>query len=343
MSADKLYLYFFSGTGNARQTALWMQEEASCKGWETISYELGRDMGLPPVPEEGAMVGFISPTHGFHFPAIMRRFIRRFPRAMKGRAFVMNTRAGLRIGKVFLPGLSGLVHVVSALVLRLKGYSIVGLQPVDLPSNWISIHPAVRMTGVKLMHERLEPKVKRFTGEILEGKRRYKALVSLPFDVAIIPIALGYLLVGRFFLAKTFFASHSCDNCGLCIESCAVGAIKEKEGRMFWTWRCESCMKCMNICPQQAIQTPHGFVALIIKASYIVFGLLLLRLPWLATKGIATLVISVIMILVLYLVYRGMHYLLRFRAIERLMVWTSLSWLPFWGRYHARKLKNKKP
>ena len=345
MEYTRLYLYCFSGTGNARTCARWIAEESSRRGVECILYELGHTESPAPLPEAGSLVGFLSPTHGFHFPGIMRQFIRRFPGIKNGSAFVMNTRAGVRIGRVFLPGLSGLVHYLSAFILWLKGYRISGLCPADLPSNWLSLHPAVRKTGAKMMYRRMEPKVKRFAGIMLDGGRNYRALRSFPFDAAISPIAIAYMLVGRFFLAKTFYATSACDHCMLCLHSCPVKAIRIVNGRMFWSWRCESCMKCMNICPRKAIETGHGFLALVIWISTMAFGTLtswlLLRsgaenLPWLEIGAIRFLLVSVVMVVLIFAGYRLMHFLLRFRIFERPMAWTSLTWWSFWGRYNFK-------
>lgn len=48
------------------------------------------------------------------------------------------------------PGLSGLALILPALMLRLKGYRIKGLRPLDLPSNWISLHPGLRGKSSKV-------------------------------------------------------------------------------------------------------------------------------------------------------------------------------------------------
>jgi hypothetical protein len=49
----------------------------------------------------------------------------------------MNTRAGVKLGQLFLPGLSGIALLLAAVVLMAKGYSIAGMRPIDMPSNWL--------------------------------------------------------------------------------------------------------------------------------------------------------------------------------------------------------------
>lgn len=142
------------------------------------------------------------------------------------KVFIMNTRAGMKLWKLYLCGLSGLAQLMSASILILKGYTIVGMRPVDLPSNWISVHPGLRKKVASSMFIRYERRVKLFASYILTGKRRYRALFDIIQDIAISPIAVGYYFVGRFVLAKSFVASHACTMCRLCIKSCPVKAIR---------------------------------------------------------------------------------------------------------------------
>lgn len=66
----------------------------------------------------------------------------------------MNTRAGMKIGSWVTPGITGIAFMLSSAILKLKGYRIVGQIPFDMPSNWISIHPALRGRAVEFIHEK---------------------------------------------------------------------------------------------------------------------------------------------------------------------------------------------
>ncbi|MEZ4813181.1 MAG: hypothetical protein R2883_06875 [Caldisericia bacterium] len=66
-------------------------------------------------------LGFISPTHGFNYPPVMLHFIIRFPKTKsKNKVFLMNTRAGTKLGKLFIPGLSGIALLLSSLICGLR-------------------------------------------------------------------------------------------------------------------------------------------------------------------------------------------------------------------------------
>lgn len=131
------------------------------------------------------------------------------------------------------------------------------------------------------IYSRCNKIVNNFTNQILNGKRKYKALISLPIDIALLPISLLYYFIGRFFLAKTLIATDACNNCEKCIIQCPVEAVKMISDRPFWRYNCESCMRCVNACPKRAIETTHAFsTALIIASSVIISPLLIAGLKF---------------------------------------------------------------
>jgi ferredoxin len=224
-----LQLFYFSGTGNARNVAHWMGTAWRARDREANVRDLTkvevRSVQIGPDDE----VGFASPTHGFNLPPVTLDFLFAFPRAPnRNRAFIVNTRAGVRLFGLYLPGLSGVAQLLAALVLSLKGYRVVGMRPIDLPSNWISIHPGLREHNVRAIYERCEMLTRRFADRLLDGRRDLRALWDVVQDLLIAPISLGYYLVGRFFFAKSFFASGACDVCGVCIKGCPVKALSAR-------------------------------------------------------------------------------------------------------------------
>lgn len=342
-------IFYFSGTGNAKRVAEWMNQYANEKGVpsEVIDISKMDVRRVQSLPEE--MIGIISPTHGFNYPPIVINFIFRFPRTkFKNKIFLMNTRAGMKLSKLFLPGLSGIALLLSAIVLLFKGYRIVGMRPIDLPSNWISLHPGLKEKVVLSMHERCKRISEAFMGKMISGKKNYRALYDLPWDLTISPIAVGYYFIGRFVLAKTFYTSASCDNCGLCIKQCPVKAISLVDHRPFWSYRCESCMRCMNNCPKRSIETAHGLLA----GSLILLNSTLIALIYsyiitytnynitsnsILNASIRLTFESIITLGFLILSYRIIHYLRKFRIFEWIMVYTSLTKFKFWRRYKAPK------
>lgn len=345
---SEVLLYYFSGTGNARNVTEWIAADFRCRNIPVTVFRI--ESGTKPDIENDRkkrLIGIISPTHGFNIPPNVIKFVFSFPKIRNADIFIANTRAGLKLSKIFLPGLSGIAQFLPALVFLFKGFRIVGMQPVDLPSNWISLHPGLRKKVVDSMHSRIEKKIKAFSEKLFKGKKTFKAFYSLPFDLAITPISIGYYLVGRFMLAKTFISTSKCTSCRLCEKQCPVKAIIFRNGRPYWTYDCESCMRCMNNCPARAIETPHGFVTIV--------WIFLFTIPpylysWLLKKyGICTcslkfyhnLMYNIAEIVFIFIFVWFTYYLtfklMRFRVTDLIIKYSSFTSYKFWRRYKAPK------
>ncbi|RLD26797.1 MAG: hypothetical protein DRI54_02200 [Bacteroidetes bacterium] len=154
--------------------------------------------------------------------------------------------------------------------------------------------------------------------------------------------------MGRFFLAKTLVATSDCDSCEACIKKCPVEAIKMVDERPFWTYKCESCMRCINICPKRAIETAHGFSGLMVMVVYVLVIPLIVYylrdykvMEWVRGSELFgqfwSVAVALVFILVLFIGYRILHFLLKFRFVDRIISYSSLSRYKFWRRYKAPK------
>ena len=343
---DNLLIIYYSGTGNAKRVSEWIVDEAKKQGLKThiSSYHQFNQEDIADFNGK-TLIGFFSATHGFNMPHSMLKFLFRFELFKNSDVFIGNTRAGMKLWKLFLPGLSGIAMYFPALIMLLKGYKIRAMYPVDLPSNWISLHPGVRKKVAVSMVEHYEKLTRDFAIKVMLGKKVFlKSFVLLPFDILVAPIAFGYYFVGRYILAKTFVANYNCNNCGLCIEQCPTKSIILSHNRPYWKFTCESCMKCMNYCPQRAIETAHSMVFVLL------FALVAIINPYLSAK-ISTLVNFAfggsriafesfyfvvqwsVALLLFYLGYNFLHFLMRFPLINKLITYTSLTTWKFWRRY----------
>jgi Pyruvate/2-oxoacid:ferredoxin oxidoreductase delta subunit len=347
---SSLYIYYISGTGNARTSSEWIAEEAEKRRLKTVVQQIDRLENIKmPSPDEKPLIGFAFPTHGFNAAPIMLRFIAGFPSGLGREIFLLNTRAGMKLYKIFMPGLTGLALILPSFILRLKGYRCIGYRPVDLPSNWVPLHPGLRKKVIESIFARCEPIVRNFANKILSGKKVYRGLFSLPVDLLISPVALGYYIGGRFFLSKTFIANNKCNNCGICIKECPTSSIRLVMNRPYWKLTCESCMRCLNNCPQRAIEAAHGMAALFMilitavntKLFMIIIGTLGIQpdaVWWKVTSQFLGIAVMVFSAAFLYLI---MHIAMAIKPVNLLVRFTSLTTLPFWRRYKYMKEKKK--
>jgi ferredoxin len=347
-TCSSLYIYFISGTGNAKISSEWIADEARKRGIKTVVQQIDRLENITmPDPGENPLIGFAYPTHGFNAAPIMLRFIASFPRGLCKNIFLLNTRAGMKLYKIFLPGLSGIALLLPAFILLLKGYRCIAFRPVDLPSNWIPLHPGIRKKVIDSIFIRCERIVREFANKLFSGKKVYNGLYTLPIDILISPIAFGYYVAGRFFLAKTFIANYNCTNCGLCIKECPTGSIKLVNNRPYWKLSCESCMRCLNHCPEKAIEAAHGMAFgfwLVITAVNARIILTLIKIiniqpdtTWIKILSqILSLGFTVFIPAVLYIL---IHYAMGFKPVKYIIRFTSLTSLPFWRRYFSNSKK----
>jgi len=226
-------------------------------GMETELSAVTRRKARPAkAPERNDLVVFSYPTHGFSLPWRMLKFILAYPRG-RARIFLINNRAGMKFSRVFTPGVSGIAVLLPLLILCIKGYRPAGALPLDTPSNWVVVHPGLSPRTVHAIMERRKRDLHKLWQKVTAGKRRFptKFWIMIPLDILVAPISVAYLAFGCFILTATYTADTSCDGCGLCARQCPVGAIRVVHGKPRWSIRCESCMRCLNVCPQKAV---HG-------------------------------------------------------------------------------------
>jgi len=216
----------------------------------------------------------------------------------------------------------------------LKGYKIAGYVAWDMPVSWIAFHPALKNKSLDFIIEKNKRKAQTISQKILNDKNVFTAKYDFLIDILLLPLAIAYFLAGRFFLAKSFYANDTCSKCGICEKNCPVKAIKTFGGRPFWTWKCENCMKCINICPEKSVEAVHGIWILMFLLPSSVYGFLyLLITPYIYSSWLYILTVCIGIILVLYLLYFILSLLLICKPFAKLIVFTSLTHYKFWGRY----------
>ncbi|MBE0667890.1 MAG: hypothetical protein IH593_09505, partial [Bacteroidales bacterium] len=100
---SSLSVYFITGTGNAASAAGWVADEAFRAGIpaSVTDIALEDNITLPPA-SENSLTGFAYPTHGFNAIPAMIYFMLRLPGGEGRKVFLMNTRGGLKMSKLFI-------------------------------------------------------------------------------------------------------------------------------------------------------------------------------------------------------------------------------------------------
>ena len=158
---EKVIIFYFSGTGNTRMIASWfskcaLENNTYCQIFDIASKN---DLYLKEIDSESLII-IISPIHGFNYPKITLDFIRSFQKG-NNQVVLMNTRAGMKIGNMITPGLTGIAFFLSSFILKKKGYNITvaDLYREQTPSDkyllichpigyQYTLHPVKKLSGL---------------------------------------------------------------------------------------------------------------------------------------------------------------------------------------------------
>lgn len=270
--------YVFSGTGNTLRVAETMAGAARERGLHAAVVSLSRETAPAP-GEPSALTGVLTPTHGFGPTWTALRYVLfGLPRGRGAHAFAASTRGAAKLGRLVVPGFEGSANTLLAAALLLKGYRVRGICAFNMPANWLTLHPGYSVAGAQYVYQRVRPRVRAMIERIVLGRRYLPADAAIVavLGLALLPVTVAYMTVGRPFLAKTLFASRACTNCGLCIRICPSGGLRAV-GRArpvpYWTYRCEQCMRCVAYCPTKAVEAnlPYLVGASLAAASPLAF------------------------------------------------------------------------
>jgi len=350
-------IYYWSGTGNSYRASTWMGNIAENNGLNTRVLSIDKKDPAEKIKSgSDSLVGIVFPTHGFTAPWHLLKFIWHLPYGNLTHAFCAATRAGLKFGPVFIPGISGSATFIVAMILMFKGYNVRGSMSVDMPSNWYSLHPIQSRKSHESIINRAKLKVARFMERILPNNKvwfTFNNLYEITWGVLLSFISVAYLFMGRFFLAKLFFANKNCDGCGVCASYCSVKAIKmwgKENPKPFWKYNCESCMRCAAFCPHNAIEAGHSwgvvlyFITAVPVSAYLFswFNAHVSDVGNIEGNWVGNILDLIYYYPAIFISYYIFNALIRIPAINWIFTHTTMTHSSLWGRYREpdTKLKN---
>ena len=223
-------IFYFSGTGNSAWAA---RQLAHLTGDEACDITKLNDL---PNMDNAKQIGFVFPVYAWGAPEIMADFAKKLPgtQVFTFGVCTCGEDAGLTMKRF-----SKLYPLSSSYSLLMPNNYILGSDTDD--------EGEIRQ---KIMAARTE--LERMAQEILRQEEVYRvhegALAGVKSHLA----NFGFNKFAR--SAKPFFAEDSCNGCGQCARNCLASAISLRDGKPVWAAQCCQCLRCINECPQQAIQ-----------------------------------------------------------------------------------------
>lgn len=232
MFCEKSFIFYFSGTGNSAFIAKLMAESIDlCEAVRMEEYMQERAV-------EARILGFVFPVYWWGIPNIVRSFLERLQIGRASYVFAAATM-GMSAGNA--------VPYVKELLAEKKTELRAGFV-YRMPDNYIIAHGAPG-----------EKKIRELVGnaylKVMEDIEKIKKEQSVPVKRA---KRLIHIVNKRYIdTYKTadlkFGVSDACVHCGLCAKECPVKNIVLQDGMPMWRHQCESCMRCIQICPKKAI------------------------------------------------------------------------------------------
>lgn len=231
-------IYFFSGTGNSLKVAKDLNEQLEDSKLVQISK---KNLSITN-DTSSDKIGFVYPVYFGGIPAMVKEFIENLQVNEDTYIFAVATFGGG----------AGISFNQIDSILNKKGASLSGSFKVAMPGNYqVMYSPFPEEKQVECFKDANE--------QILKIASSVKTNETNKSNkVGGIKKAVIGLLYNTFFKPsdkdKNFWTTEKCDGCGICSRVCPANNIDMIDGKPQWKHQCETCVACMQWCPQKSIQ-----------------------------------------------------------------------------------------
>lgn len=224
-------IFYFSGTGNSKWVANRIGEKIKDK-----TYDISILKEIPEIHNE-EQIGFVFPIYAWGIPEPMVEFVKKLKK-FKTFTFSICT-CGANAGNA-LKNFSRIYHLDSS-------YSII------MPSNYIIGENIEDERVILKKIEMAKTRIEIISQEILQRKKVYQVDEGSFSILKSTIINVGFNKFAR--STKPFYINEEkCNGCGLCAKNCPALTIKMVDKKPVWNKKCYQCLRCINYCPQKAIQ-----------------------------------------------------------------------------------------
>lgn len=119
----------------------------------------------------------------------------------------------------------------------------------------------------------------------------------------------------------------------------------KKQPRPYWTFNCESCMRCMGYCPNKAVEAGHSFAFILYYITMLPVSVFILNKvsnviyfrKAINTVGIQLMLNYAYILLSIYFTYLVFSQLIKITVINKIFTFTTLTHI--YRRYHEPNTK----
>ncbi len=232
-------IYYFTGTGNS----LIISRELASKFEDAKLIPMTTAIRTGNIVDSD-IIALVFPIYMFGLPRIVRTFIKKLSKQMRGKHIVALAINGGTVAGTLL----SLKRKLKSKGLHLSsGFSVI------TPSNFI-VEFVVEDEEVHRIFDHSKKRVDEIAS-LIKLKESNNIDCGTPKEsfikTEIINRCLSPLIP---IMDITFHSTDACSSCNLCSRVCPVDNITLKNGVPKWHHHCQQCFACINSCPGNAIE-----------------------------------------------------------------------------------------
>lgn len=223
-------IYYFSGTGNSKWVAQQMAAQMNEQMRDIIPKSSQHDL------QEEKFIGFVFPIYAWGVCKPMMEFVKQLP-PTSAFTFAICT-CGADNG--------------NAMKELKKVYRIDSCYSIEMPSNYIIGEDLEPADVIEKKIAAAKQQIENMAREILEHRTiMHVHEGSFPW----MKTKMIHPLFERFATTTRPFTIDldRCNGCGWCAAHCPAATIQMVDGKPTWNEHCYQCLRCLNGCPQTAI------------------------------------------------------------------------------------------
>jgi ferredoxin len=234
-------IFYFSGTGNS----LKVSKDIANKLGDTEIISIPSILNKEKISVKSERIGIVFPVYIYGVPLVLSRFIDKLDEACKDKYFFAIATYKSQPGGALL---------LLKRRLNARGINLSAGFNICMPGNNIVFYETdstdKQNEKFLLLRKRLNEIV-----PIIKNKNHTK-IERGNFVQRILGTKILYKVISKSFRIsdKQYWVDDKCAGCGICEKICPVQNISIEIGKPLWHHRCELCMACLNLCPNQAIQ-----------------------------------------------------------------------------------------
>lgn len=230
-------IYYFSGTGNSFHVAKMIEKKITDSTVESIAEF--RDIN---VMIDDKKVVIVCPIYFYGIPHIVKEFLEHLNfDKVEYFSFIFTAEYPNGVAVDMLQEICKRKNVMLNSCFYLK-----------MPTNYIIKSKMLKPYEIERVLNKSEKKLDKII-EIIKKQKNHIEKDSKLYSI-IVDAKKSYLKWEQIFsdFDLKFNAADNCSGCKLCEKHCPVGNITVNK-KPSWNNHCEACLKCINICPRQAI------------------------------------------------------------------------------------------